>query len=219
MVDVGNTLNLYDKMDQDIPWKTLKIQNIDTKNVEIGQRLGQITVILLNIEDAHFRSQLPVYEWCSFAEGILTTYVKLISSNASTVVSKRFALNVFDKFLQTMNKTVSELETISTLFNEASENINLLQSQLNAATSNGRNTDIESYYNDLKVRIDQSTMNLESINKSFRTEIMHIGKLKAEIDTTETPDNINEELRDDVKNSAQPLIAKCTRYIELHKLE
>lgn len=164
LVNAGKAIDLYNELDQVIPWTTIKetLDDLDAHRVdqtkESAELLGKVHTSLLNGFDAYDRLSQSIIEWTGLLTPLLSTYTKLFSAGKSQS-QKTILERVLLQGLEKMGVAQEEMAIVSMSLNEADANLTTLLGRLE------NEFDEKSDYFQTKLRILQLEKHPEIINE------------------------------------------------------
>ncbi|MCC2615188.1 hemolysin E [Aestuariibacter halophilus] len=132
-------IDLYNKgLDQLIPWKTFEetVNNLaeyqDHYSKAAGAMVGKVKSLLMDSEDAYFKSTQSIYEWSSMAASLLSAYLELFEQfdAEKAAAQKHILLKVLGEGITKMGVAQDALQTASQHFNAAAGELITLNTQL-----------------------------------------------------------------------------------------
>lgn len=182
---------------------------------DLVQRIDESKVYTKNVIDRNTKSTKSILEWCDSTAPLLN---QLISGNDGSTKSA-----LATKLNEGIQKTSTMREEIS--YNNL--NLNRISGTIVsvvveiAADFDNKTIEFQKENHKLYEHLENKVQNLHSgldeLKSQMRTEVGNILDLRVHIENVKEYLNIDvPELRDDIRNSAEELNAKCVHYHEIH---
>lgn len=202
---------------------------------------GDIKTSIMNAEDMYYSESQDAYEWASVTKSLLAALTKVLQTEATKKALNKILDDGVRKLGTDLASLAQKAECIKTLKLRSTEmqtsinnkvkaiaaNAKTLQDISNAATFRFYQRGVMQQQNQLRAdlkftenatkKLNEDIRKIDQAKAKLQTEIDNIDKLKLKIDPIKALMNSDSEV-DELKRSAQELVAECEKYRERHNL-
>lgn len=214
-------------------------------SAETVSSIVEVKTLMTNGIDEYHKASENVHEWAGLVTPLLNAYIGLfhINTDENTEAQNYILLQIIDDCISRFTVSQEHLHKGSHSFNEASSKLTTLRVRIAnelkdkstfiqakikkikeifgmSATAEKAElrAKLESFYNDLKQKLDQASKEIDKTGKMLDDKIHHFEDVKVETQRkNEFTYRIDEEIiQDAVIQAAQELISKCDQYRRKH---
>lgn len=239
---IDKVFDLCSAVNERLPWNEFKKvlpefdKHINEYSEKSASMVANIKTNIMNAIDAYSEASRHITEWSSLNIPILQAHLKLFSDYSAVKANAQNGLlqKLLDDGVVRTKIAQAELEKISTNLDAADHTISDLSNQFKIDFVEGneffrsklarskkrpelkeRFSNVLNLYKRLGVLIQQSLIDITSIEDEMRTQIGDIRNESEKLDNFETIVDDPEVLDSTVK-ATKNLIAKCSEYVTKH---
>lgn len=207
--------------------------------------IGDIKTNIMNSNDAYFSQSQNAYEWASVvqpllkattnigkSEGITKALNKILDDGTAKLSAVQEKLKESSESIKPLKTRITELNSkFTTALDEKKNFFDNKLKEMRAADKKGpkgpfekelvphlmaKLEAIKKFYVDLTKTLNDEALNIDNQQSKLRDEIKTIESLKSKIEPVKTTLNSDSGSNDDLKKSAQDLIATSEKYRQRH---
>lgn len=201
-------LDLYNKyLDQVIPWQTFDetIKELSRFKQEYSQAasvlVGDIKTLLMDSQDKYFEATQTVYEWCGVATQLLAAYILLFDE-----YNEKKASAQKDILIKVLDDGIKKLCSIAA---------GVVEGKLIPELKNKLKS-VQNFFTTLSNTVKQANKDIDAAKLKLTTEIVAIGEIKTETETTRFYVDYDDLMLSLLKEAAKKMINTCNEYQKRH---